>query len=244
MAKAQRKPKSVKAAPRGRPGLMRRLLMLLFIAGVVLPVGAVVAYRFIPPPITSLMVLRFFEGRGMDYRWRSIDDISPTLAQAAIASEDSRFCLHHGFELAAIEKALEHNEKSPNKLRGGSTISQQTSKNAFLWPGRDYVRKGLEAYFTVLTEAIWGKRRIMEVYLNIVEWGSGVYGAEAASEVYFGHSAKHLTTSEAAHLVAILPSPLKWKAVNSGRYVQRRAGTVAERVGTVRSDGLSGCLAR
>ena len=240
MAKPARKPNTAK-----RKGGMLRALGTLFVLVVfVLPVGAVVVYRFVPPPITSLMVLRYFEGRGMDYRWRSIDDISPTLAQAAIASEDSRFCLHHGFELAAMEKAFEHNEKSPNKLRGGSTISQQTAKNAFLWPGRDYVRKGLEAYFTVLTEVIWGKRRIMEVYLNIVEWGSGIYGAEAASEGYFGHSAKHLTTSEAAHLVAILPSPLKWKAVNSGRYVQKRAGTVAERVGTVRNDGLSGCLGR
>jgi monofunctional biosynthetic peptidoglycan transglycosylase len=240
--KAARKPKRAKAAP--RPSLARSLLILLFLVAVVLPVGSVIAYRFIPPPITSLMVLRFVEGRGMDYRWRGLDDISPTLAQAAIAAEDARFCAHHGFEFAAMEKAFQHNEKRPGKLRGGSTISQQTAKNAFLWPARDYVRKGLEAYFTVLVEALWGKRRIMEVYLNIVEWGSGVYGAEAASQVYFGHSAKHLTTFEAAHLVAILPSPLKWKAVNSGRYVQRRAGTVAERVGTVRNDGLSGCLAR
>jgi monofunctional biosynthetic peptidoglycan transglycosylase len=240
--KAARKPRG--ARPARRPSLVRSLLTLLFLVAVVLPVGAVIAYRFIPPPITSLMALRFFEGRGMDYRWRGLDDISPTLAQAAIAAEDARFCTHHGFEFEAMQKALEHNEKRPGKLRGGSTISQQTAKNAFLWPARDYVRKGLEAYFTVLTEALWGKRRIMEVYLNIVEWGSGVYGAEAASQVYFGHSAKRLTTYEAAHLVAILPSPLKWKAVNSGRYVQRRAGTVAERVGTVRNDGLSGCLAR
>ena len=240
--KAARKPNKARSAP--RRSLLRTLLILLFLVGVVLPVGAVIAYRFIPPPMTSLMVLRFVEGRGMDYRWRGLDDISPTLAQAAIAAEDARFCSHHGFEFAAMQKALEHNEKRPGKLRGGSTISQQTAKNAFLWPARDYVRKGLEAYFTVLTEALWGKRRIMEVYLNIVEWGSGVYGAEAASQVYFGHSAKRLSTSEAAHLVAILPSPLKWKAVNSGRYVQRRAGTVAERVGTVRNDGLSGCITR
>ena len=221
---------------------MRRVLMLLFIVVIVLPVGATVVYRFIPPPMTSLMVLRFFEGRGMDYRWRGLDEISPTLAQAAIASEDARFCLHHGFEFAAMEKALEHNEKKPGRIRGGSTISQQTAKNVFLWPNRDYVRKGLEAYFTVLTEAIWGKRRIMEMYLNVVEWGSGVYGAEAASEVYFGHSADQMTTSEAAHLVAILPSPLKWKAVHPGKYVQRRAGTVAQRVGTVRNSGLAACL--
>jgi monofunctional biosynthetic peptidoglycan transglycosylase len=228
--------------PKRKRGLFSRILLFLFVVVIVLPVGATVVYRFVPPPITSLMVLRLMEGRGMDYRWRGLNDISPTLAQAAIASEDARFCLHHGFEFAAMEKAFEHNERRPGKIRGGSTISQQTAKNVFLWPTRDYVRKGLEAYFTVLTEALWGKRRIMEMYLNVVEWGSGIYGAEAASQAYFGHSAKHLTTSEAAHLVAILPSPLKWKAVHSGAYVQRRAGTVAERVGTVRNDGLAACL--
>jgi monofunctional biosynthetic peptidoglycan transglycosylase len=228
--------------PKPRRGLLGRILLFLFVLVIVLPVGATVVYRFVAPPITSLMVLRLIEGRGLDYRWRGLRDISPTLAQAAIASEDARFCLHHGFEFAAMEKALEHNERRPGKIRGGSTISQQTAKNVFLWPTRDYVRKGLEAYFTVLTEALWGKRRIMEMYLNVVEWGSGIYGAEAASQAYFGHSARHLSTSEAAHLVAILPSPLKWKAVHSGAYVQRRAGTVAERVGTVRNDGLAACL--
>jgi monofunctional biosynthetic peptidoglycan transglycosylase len=230
-----------KTPKRGR-GLFGRILVVLLIVAVVLPVGATVVYKFAPPPITSLMVLRLIQGHGIDYRWRGLDDISSTLAQAAIAAEDSRFCLHHGFEFAAMEKAFEHNEKRPGKLRGGSTISQQTAKNVFLWPARDYLRKGLEAYFTVLTETLWGKRRIMEMYLNVVEWGSGVYGAEAASQYYFGHSAKRLSTSEAAHLVAILPSPLKWKAVHPGAYVARRAGTVAERVGTVRTDGLAACL--
>jgi monofunctional biosynthetic peptidoglycan transglycosylase len=244
MAKTAKGPRTPRGAkPRKGGGLIGRLFVIVFLAVIVLPVAAVLVYRIIPPPITSLMALRFVQGHGMDYRWRGLDDISPTLAQAAIASEDARFCQHHGFDFTAMEKAYAHNERRPNgKVRGGSTISQQTAKNAFLWPNRDYVRKGLEAYFTVLTETLWGKRRIMEVYLNIVEWGPGIYGAEAASQGYFGHSAKHLTTSEAAHLVAILPSPLKWKAVHSGAYVQRRAGTVAERVGTVRNDGLAGCL--
>jgi monofunctional biosynthetic peptidoglycan transglycosylase len=229
---------------KARGGVLGRILVWLFLLAVVLPVAVVGAYRFVPPPVTALMLIRVAEGHGLDYRWRGLQDISPTLAQAAIASEDSQFCLHHGFDFTAMEKAYAHNEKRPGKVRGGSTISQQTAKNVFLWPDRSYVRKGLEAYFTVLTEALWGKRRIMEVYLNVVEWGPGFYGAEAASQHNFGHSARHLTTSEAAHLVAILPSPLKWKAVNSGAYVQRRAGTVAERVGTVRSDGLSGCVLR
>ena len=238
MAKPARKPNTAK-----RKGGMLRALGTLFVLVVfVLPVGAVVVYRFVPPPITSLMVLRYFEGRGMDYRWRSIDDISPTLAQAAIASEDSRFCLHHGFELAAMEKAFEHNEKSPNKLRGGSTISQQTAKNAFLWPGRDYVRKGLEAYFTVLTEVIWGKRRIMEVYLNSIELGPGLYGAEAASQRYFGVPAREMSVAEAGRLAAILPSPLKWKAVKPGAYVRRRTGSIEARSGTVARDGLADCV--
>jgi monofunctional biosynthetic peptidoglycan transglycosylase len=229
---------------RAKRGILGRIFVWLFVLIVVLPIASVGVLRFVPPPVTALMLIRVVQGHGLDYRWRGLGDISPTLAQAAIASEDARFCLHHGFEFAAMEKAMEHNDRRPGKIRGGSTISQQTAKNVFLWPDRTYVRKGLEAYFTVLTEALWGKRRIMEIYLNVVEWGPGFYGAEAASQHNFGHSAKHLTTSEAAHLVAILPSPLKWKAVNSGAYVQRRAGTVAGRVGTVRSDGLSSCVLR
>jgi monofunctional biosynthetic peptidoglycan transglycosylase len=130
------------------------------------------------------------------------------------------------------------------KIRGGSTISQQTAKNAFLWPGRSYVRKGLEAWYTVLIETVWGKRRIMEVYLNVAEMGPGVYGAEAASQYYFHEDASELSPSQAAHLVAILPSPLKWKAVAPGRYVARRVRHIGGAIGTVREDGLAGCLAR
>jgi monofunctional glycosyltransferase len=142
-----------------------------------------------------------------------------------------------------MEKALAHNDKKPKRVRGGSTISQQTAKNVFLWPDRTYVRKGLEAYFTVLIEGLWGKKRIMEVYLNVVEMGSGVYGAEAASQVDFGHSARKMSTSEASRLVTILPNPLKYNAVDPGAYVQRRAGRVAGQMGVVRSDSdLSGCI--
>ena len=138
---------------------------------------------------------------------------------------------------------MAHNDRRPGRIRGGSTISQQTAKNVFLWPDRTYVRKGLEAYFTVLIEALWGKKRIMEVYLNVVEMGPGVYGAEAASQVDFGHSARRMSTSEATRLVAILPNPLKYNAVEPGKYVQRRAGRVAGQVGVVRADSdLSGCI--
>jgi monofunctional biosynthetic peptidoglycan transglycosylase len=224
-------------------GLIASVFMWLFGLLVVFPVCWVLAYRFVPPPITSLMAIRAFEGRGLDYRWRGLDEISPTLAQAAIASEDAHFCSHHGFDFTAMEKAMAHNDRRPNRIRGGSTISQQTAKNVFLWPDRTYVRKGLEAYFTVLIEALWGKKRIMEVYLNVVEMGSGVYGAEAASQVDFRHSARKMSTSEAARLVTILPNPLKYNAVDPGKYVQRRAGKVAGQVGVIRSDSdLSGCI--
>ena len=224
-------------------GLLARVFMFLFGLVVVFPVCWVLIYRFAPPPMTSLMAIRYFEGRGMDYRWRSLNDISPTLAQAAIASEDAHFCAHHGFDFTAMQKAFEHNDRRPNRIRGGSTISQQTAKNVFLWPDRSYVRKGLEAYFTVLIEALWGKKRIMEVYLNAVEMGPGLYGAEAASQVDFGHAARRMTTSEAARLVSIFPNPLKYNAVEPGKYVQRRAGRVAGQVGVVRSDSdLSGCI--
>jgi monofunctional biosynthetic peptidoglycan transglycosylase len=224
-------------------GLLARVFLWLFGLLVVFPVCWVLLYRFVPPPMTSLMAIRFFEHRGMDYRWRPMSQISPTLADAAIASEDARFCIHHGFDFTAMEKAMAHNDRRPGRIRGGSTISQQTAKNVFLWPDRTYVRKGLEAYFTVLIEALWGKKRIMEVYLNVVEMGPGLYGAEAASQVDFGHSARKMSTSEAARLVAILPNPLKYNAVEPGKYVQRRAGRVAGQVGVVRSDSdLSGCI--
>ena len=229
---------------RRKSGLWGGLLLALLFVGVIGPVLTTVAYRFIPPPVTMLMLLRAAQGHGLDYRWRGLDDISPDMVQAAIASEDSGFCRHHGFDFTAMQKAMAHNERRPNgKIRGGSTISQQTAKNVFLWPDRTYIRKGLEAYFTVLTEALWGKRRIMEVYLNVVEMGPGIYGAEAASQAYFGHSARTLTRAEADHLIAILPSPLKWKAVNSGAYVQRRSARIGARMGIVKADGLAGCVA-
>jgi monofunctional biosynthetic peptidoglycan transglycosylase len=228
---------------RRKRGVWRLILLVVLCAGLIGPVAMTAIYRFVPPPVTILMLLRAIQGHGLDYRWRGLNDISPDMVQAAIASEDTGFCRHHGFDFAAMRKAMAHNEKRPGKIRGGSTISQQTAKNVFLWPDRTYIRKGLEAYFTVLTEAIWGKRRIMEVYLNVVEMGPGIYGAEAASQAYFGHSAKTLDRTEADHLIAILPSPLKWKAVHSGAYVQRRSARIDARAGIVKADGLAGCVA-
>jgi monofunctional biosynthetic peptidoglycan transglycosylase len=236
------KVRKAKAGKKKR-GLLARIFLWLFGLLVVFPVVWVLVYRFVPPPMTSLMAIRSVQGRGLDYRWRPLTQISPVLAEAAIASEDAQFCRHHGFDFTAMEKAMAHNDRRPNKVRGGSTISQQTAKNVFLWPDRTYVRKGLEAYFTVLIEALWGKKRIMEVYLNVVEMGPGLYGAEAASQADFGHSARKMSTSEAARLVAILPNPLKYNAVEPGKYVQRRAGRVAGQMGVVRADSdLSGCI--
>jgi monofunctional biosynthetic peptidoglycan transglycosylase len=150
--------------------------------------------------------------------------------------------VHHGFDFVAIEKAVAHNEKKPGRIRGGSTVSQQTAKNVFLWPERSYVRKGAEAWFTVLIETIWGKRRIMEVYLNTVEFGPGVYGVEAASQRYFHHPALTLTPAEAARLAAVLPNPLKYNAEDPGAYVRRRTGRIGAASGAVRRIGGADCV--
>lgn len=225
-------------------GLLRRIITWVLIVAIAGPPLWVAVYRVIPPPITPLMIIRMAQGRGMDYRWRPLSKISPALVQAAVAGEDARFCEHHGFDVAAMQAAIRHNERRPGKVRGGSTISQQTAKNAFLWPGRTIVRKGVEAWFTVLIETLWGKRRIMEVYLNIVEMGPGIYGAEAASQHYFHKDADQLTNLEASRLAAIFPNPLKWKAVDPGRYVQKRSRRIGGAMGFVRTTGLAACVGK
>lgn len=224
-----------KSANKGRPLLTLFLLLLL------LGSSGLVLQRFLPIPATFLMTTRAIGGEGWDYRWRSLDDISPRLVQAVIASEDSTFCAHRGFDMKAIEKALKANEKG-GRIRGGSTISQQTAKNVFLWPGRDWVRKGLEAGYTVAIETVWGKRRIMEVYLNVAEWAPGVYGAEAAAQHWFGKPAADLSAREAARLAAILPSPRRYNAGAPGPYVRRRASRIQAAMGTVREQGLAACV--
>ena len=241
-----RRPKSV---PRrsliGR--LFRWALIAILVFGLAGPIVVVAIYRFAPPPMTWLMVQRMFEGHGFDRRWVPLRRISPQLVRSVIGAEDARFCEHHGFDFNAIQKAMAHNEANtsgngPGRIRGGSTISQQTAKNVFLWPHRDYVRKGLEAWFTVLIEGIWGKPRIMEVYLNSIEWGPGVYGAEAAAQANFHMSAAQLNPAQAARLAAIIPKPLAWKATRPGPYIQRRGGHIAAAAGTVRRDGLADCV--
>jgi len=243
--RAERKPSPLASVKASAPSLGSRVGRFLLGALAVLAIGPplwVVIYRIVPPPITILMVERMIQGRGLDKSWRPLSEISPSLAQAVIGAEDARFCEHHGFDFHAMEAAAAHNARHPGKIRGGSTISQQTAKNVFLWPGRSYVRKGAEAYFTVLIETLWGKRRILETYLNVVEWGPGIYGAEAAAQAYFGHDADQLTPEESARLAAILPDPLKWKAVHPGRYVARRTRHITAAAATVREDGLTACL--
>jgi monofunctional biosynthetic peptidoglycan transglycosylase len=239
-AKPKRKTPRQKPA-RKRPGLLAKLFTLALLIGVGLPLVVVLIYRVVPVPLTPLMVSRAMDGRGIDHRWKPLSEISPNLVRAVVAAEDSHFCEHMGFDIEAMQKAFENNQKG-GRVRGGSTISQQTAKNVFLWEGRSYLRKGLEAYFTVLIEAGWGKRRIMEVYLNSIEWGRGIYGAEAAAQRIFKKPARNLTVTQAARLAAILPSPLKWKAGKPGPYVARRSRRIGAATGTVRRDGLDGCV--
>ncbi len=225
----------------GKRFRLGRLLGLILLALIAVPVVGVALFAVVPPTPTILMLQQAAGGRGLDYRWRGLNDISPNLVDAAIAAEDARFCSHHGFDMEAIQKALDHNAEG-GRIRGGSTISQQTAKNVFLWPSRDWVRKGLEAGYTVLIETVWSKRRIMEVYLNVVEWAPGVYGAQAASHRWFGKDADELTPREAARLAAILPAPRRYKAASPGPYVRRRASRIQAAMGTVRGDGLNACV--
>ena len=236
------RPKASTGRGRGLLRAVRRGLVGLLVILIAGPPVAVAIYRFLPPPITILMIERLAQGRGLDHRWVPISKISPAMSRAVVASEDATFCQHHGFDFKAIQKAVAHNEARPGRIRGGSTVSQQTAKNLFLWPDRSWVRKGLETYFTVLIELAWGKQRIMEVYLNTVEMGPGIYGVEAASRRYFHHAAASLSPAEASRLAAILPNPLKWNAGAPGPYVRRRTGRIDARSGTVGRDGLAACV--
>jgi monofunctional biosynthetic peptidoglycan transglycosylase len=191
----------------------------------------VVLFKWIPVPFTPLMITRAIEqkmdGQEMtcSHDWVPLEDISINLQKAVIASEDGNFLKHNGFDFKAMRKAFKNNNRG-KKLKGGSTISQQTAKNVFLWQGRSYIRKGLEAYFTFLIELVWGKERIMEVYLNSIEMGKGVYGAEAAAEHWYRTDAKNLTKIQAAGIAAILPNPRKYKATNSSSYIEKRKGKI------------------
>lgn len=197
----------------------------------------------VPVPGTILMAQRSGEGQDVRRDWVKLEDISPRLVYAVIAAEDARFCEHGGIDWRAVEAAREWNAKNPDRSRrGGSTISQQTAKNVFFWNGGGMPRKAGEAWVTYVIEAVWGKRRIMEVYLNVAEWGDGLFGAEAAAQARFGKSAADLTEREAALLAAVLPSPNRWRAVNPGPYVQSRAGSIQGRMRVVANEGYAACV--
>ncbi len=198
----------------------------------------IVIYKFIPVPITATMVM---DKNGAQREWVDLSAIDSDIPRAVIAAEDSKFCAHDGFDAQAIQKAIENNRQG-KRLRGGSTISQQTAKNAFLWQGGGYFRKGLEAYFTYLIEKIWGKQRIMEVYLNIAETGIGTYGIEAGAQRYYGKSAQNLSVNEAAKIAAALPSPKKRAVIAPSGFTRRYGRTIAARMGVVKRNGLDGCL--
>jgi monofunctional glycosyltransferase len=218
---------------RKRTGRWWRLLVTIavtaFALALLLPVVAVLVFRFVQPPITPLMAIRATDGATIEKHWTPLDRISANLQRAVMASEDSRFCEHHGFDWQAIDKAIDRNADG-GRLYGASTISQQTAKNLLLWPSRTFLRKGAEAYVTVLIETLWSKRRILEVYLNIIEWGDGVYGAESAAETYFGTSAAALSGYQSALLAVALPSPRKSDPAHPSRYLSGRAATILGRM--------------
>jgi monofunctional biosynthetic peptidoglycan transglycosylase len=198
----------------------------------------VVLYRFVPVPVTATMLM---DPNGITKDWESLSNIDRNMVDAAIAGEDGKFCSHNGFDQEAIEKAIEHNARG-GRIRGGSTISQQTAKNVFLWQGGGYFRKGLEAWFTFLIENLWGKRRIMEVYLNVAETGIGTYGVEAGAQRYLKRSAARLTPLEAARIAAVLPLPKERAAISPSGFTRRHGNTIARRIGIVRRDGLDSCV--
>ncbi len=214
--------------------LFRRLIkaLLWFAAGSVI---LVIIFRWIPPPGTALMVERkvesWFDGQPIDLQrdWQPWDKISDNLKIAVIAGEDQKFAEHWGFDVDAIQAAILHNERG-GSIRGASTLSQQVSKNLFLWSGRSYLRKGLEAWFTMLIEVLWSKERILEVYLNSVEWDEGVFGAQAAAQHHFRVNASALTVQQASYLAAVLPNPREWSASHPSSYVSRRAGWIRQQM--------------
>jgi monofunctional glycosyltransferase len=226
----------------GRTPWLRRLLLILFFFALPAPALLLLLFRFVPIPFTPQMAFDAAAGTPVHYAWREGGAISPVLARAVIGSEDDNFCSHNGFDWKAMDDAWRDYKLRHKPLRGASTLSQQTAREVFLTPARNFVRKAVEAYLTVLVEALWPKRRIMTVYLNVVDWGHGNYGAEAAAQSYFHIAASRLSASQAARLAAILPDPDKWRADRPGRYVRRRTGTLVARQHQVGEAALDWCV--
>ncbi|WP_026708456.1 monofunctional biosynthetic peptidoglycan transglycosylase [Flavobacterium frigidarium] len=219
-------------------GSIRKFILKFFLFCIALSLFFVVLFKFVPVPFTPLMAIRAIEHKKAgkeavcSHDWEPLENISVNLQKAVIASEDGNFLNHNGFDFIALQKAYKNNSRGKN-IKGGSTISQQTAKNVFLWQGRSYLRKGLEAYFTVLIELIWGKERIMEVYLNSIEMGDGVYGAQAAAEHWYRKDASNLTPIQAAGIAAILPNPRRFTATSSSSYINRRKTKIVRLMRTV-----------
>jgi monofunctional biosynthetic peptidoglycan transglycosylase len=216
--------------------MLKKLFVFIFkllLWFLLITIGWVILYKFVPVPYTPLMAIRYFESEQENFEtehdWVEIQQISKNLQLAVIASEDQNFLKHSGFDYEAIEKAYKNN-KSGKRMRGGSTISQQTAKNVFLWPERSWFRKGLEVYFTFLIETFWSKERILEVYLNSIEMGNGVYGAEAASRHWFGKSAANLSQYEAAAIAAVLPNPRKYRAAPASGFIEKRKQWIVQQM--------------
>lgn len=227
--------KSNKQSKRFNIKVLRALAWRVLLYFLMVTVLWVLAYRFINPPITVLMVMRNIERKAdgkafkIEKDWVDLQDISTAIQRAAVAGEDQLFVHHAGFDMKAISRAYSFN-KDGGKVRGGSTISQQTAKNVFLWPGRSWIRKGFEAYFTILIELLWGKERILEVYLNVIEMGDGIYGAEAAAQAYYGKSCTELTRAQAAMIVACFPNPLRWTPLHPTRYIRHRQYLIMQNI--------------
>lgn len=227
---AQKKRRKPKKRVRKKPGQgrLRRFLVISLAVFVLVSIALTLPWRWLPPPTTSFMLQhRFGQDAPVFYRWVDMEKISPALAIAVVAAEDQRFPQHHGFDLKEISKALNEDR---GQTRGASTITQQLAKNLYLWPGRSLFRKGLEAYFTVLLELMWTKQRILEVYLNVVEFGPGLYGAEAAAQIYFNTTARKLNSRQAALLAALLPNPKKLSPHRPSAYVRERAAFISKQV--------------
>ena len=209
---------------------LRRIFLYIFIAQLIY----IFLLKWVDPPITMTQLGSLLGGYGLHRDYVDWEEISPNARLAVMASEDQLFPDHNGLDWKSIEKAMSHNKKKPKRIRGASTISQQVAKNVFLWQGRSYLRKGLEVYFTFLIEIFWSKKRIMEVYLNVIEMGNGIYGAEAASKEFFKKEAKNLTPSEAATLAAVLPNPRKWNAGKPNGYTIKRKNWILKQMSHLR----------
>ena len=202
----------------------------------------VLLYRFVNPPFTFTQLGDLLAGNGARREWMAIERIDRDMVRAVIGGEDSKFCGHDGFDRQAIEAAMRRNARGGSVIRGGSTISQQTAKNAFLWQGGGWLRKGLEAWFTILIENLWDKRRIMEVYLNVAETGIGTYGVNAGAQRYFGHDASRLSAAEAARIAAVFPLPKRRAAIDPRGFTRRYGNLILRRMGSVGREGLDGCV--